>query len=414
MITGYKNVNPILVAEPFQASQGDEVPTSPKDLQDYYDDMEKRDLERKQSRGKSRRWTLRGSNKGGDKGNDKKVLEHGEPNRKQSSLSEQVSEHHGGQAQITGRHTPPLADHPYDASNESRSSVSELRMDDLVPSPWSYEPPEHVTSRIAPPSTYRTYYKIHNPVGPRFYRNHHLRPLNHSTFAAASRPASAFSSAFPPLAALPPGSPPPRGLGLGRAQLHPHNNPPQFPSPHTSFSSSESVLPTPESSENAFPGPGGETSRKNNNDVVNGTVVADPVDQLDGSNPYGQRFHHDSPYDLGKKGKGNEQGPRNGTLVAGASSVTDLKPPRSRMSVQLPRKTTPSPLSQSTSAINIQPVTSWVTRSQPAPCRSATRKSHLISFFSRHSQRVKVEHQAQPSFRPCSPHTKALQVLQAN
>lgn len=297
------------------------MPTSPKDLQDYYEDMEKRELERKKSRGTSRRWTLGGSAKGSQV-SEKRIFEHGEMNPSQSSLSERESEHHDGQAISTGRHTP-LVDHAYDASNDRRSSVSDMREDSLVPPPWSYDPSEEVTSRIAPPSSYRTFYKIHNPVGPRYYRNHHLRPSINLALSAALRPASAFSSAFPPLSALPPASPPPRGLGLGHTQLHPHNNPPQFLSPNTSFSSSESVLPTPDSTQATILGQGGEAQRKNNN-VVNGTVVSDPVDQLDGSNPYGQKFHHDSPYDLGKKGKGNEQGSRNGIRAAGSSSVTDV------------------------------------------------------------------------------------------
>lgn len=292
------------------------MPVSPKELEDFYEDMEKREIERRQSRGKSRGWIRRGSIKS-DKANDKSIPERGEPNSNQRNPSGRDSELHDGLAQVSGRNTP-LGDHQQDATDDGHSSMVESRNGDLVPPLWSYEPQEHVNSHIAPPSSYRTYYKIHNPVGPRFYRNHHLRPLNNSAVSAALRPSSAFSSAFPPLSALPPASPPPRGLGLGHAHLHPHNHPPQFPSPDTSFSSSESALPTPDSSQPAF---GGETSLPKS--VVNGTVVSDPVDQLDGSNPYGQKFHHDSPYDLGKKGKGSDQTSRNGARTVG-SSVTEV------------------------------------------------------------------------------------------
>lgn len=299
------------------------MPTSPKELQEYYEDMEKRELERKQSRGQSRRWIRRGSIKGGRR-TDKTTSVNEEPVPDQINPPEQESELHDGQARSTGRNTP-LVDPPHDATDDGHSSVTDMSSFDIVPPLWSNEPSEHVTSRNVPPNTYRSYYKLHNPVGPRFYRNHHLRPLNNSAISAALRPSSAFSSAFPPLSALPPASPPPRGLGLGHSHLHPHNNPPQFPSPDTSFSSSESVLPTPDTSESAFVGQGSEAPRKNNV-IVNGTVVSDPVDQLDGSNPYGQKFHHDSPYDLGKKGKGNEQGSRNGSSRAlGSTSAADVR-----------------------------------------------------------------------------------------
>lgn len=299
------------------------APTSPKDLQDYYEKMEKHELERKQSRGKSRRWTLRGSAKGSQV-NEKKIMEHREMNPSHSSLSERESER---DVQGSGKHTPPV-EHVYDASDDSRS-LSDLRADSLVPPLWSYDPSEEDPSRIAPPSSYRSFYKIHNPVGPRYYRNQHLRPsFNNPALSAALRPASAFSSAFPPLSALPPGSPPLHGLGFGHTQLNPRNYSPQPSSSNIRFSSSESVLPTPDSTQPPYLGQSGEIQRKNNaivnGPVVNGAAGSDPVDQLDGSDPYGQKFHHDSPYDLGKKGKGNEKGSRNGTWAPGSSSVTDV------------------------------------------------------------------------------------------
>ena len=330
MNSRFRNINPLLEAEPFQAvrvldpssvnvaetldfqSQGDHVPTSPKDLQEYYEVMEKRELERRQSRGKLRRWSRKGNTKSGAPEDvrtsqnmaQEKGIEKGIDN--EWELLEQ-------QTRSVARKTP--SDDQREADDEGQSSVS--HMPSLIPPRWSYHPPDRTHAIITPPTSYRMSYQIHNPVGPRYYRNHHLHLLNLSAATAAQYPPSAFSSAFPPLAALPTGSPV-HGLGLGHTHLHPHNQQPQFPTPETSCSSSESVLPTPDSSS----GQGHDFPRQRKTSA-SGTAVADPVDLMDGSDPWGQKFHHDSPYDLGQRGK-NEQGLVNGTWAGNSSPVVDV------------------------------------------------------------------------------------------
>jgi hypothetical protein len=108
-------------------------------------------------------------------------------------------------------------------------------------------------------------YPMHNPVGPRWYKNHHLvAPAS----TRPSRPPSVFSPSFPPIASS--------GESI----------------PTLSRSASNSPLPTPNSSqtqmENAQP-----RSRKTSQ------TARDNVDLLDVSDPWGAAWHHESPYDVG-------------------------------------------------------------------------------------------------------------------
>jgi hypothetical protein len=161
---------------------------------------------------------------------------------------------------------------------------------------------------------FRGRYPIHNPVGPRFYRNVHLLPPN--------RPASVFSPSFPPMSTDPVSTTTPSRTPSG------------------------TPLPTPSSSETRIPDPSGKgRTRKISN------AAPDTVDLLDASDPHGTNWHHESPYDgLGLNGD------RNPT----PTDVPDARPPprnRSHMSTQGAsthhRTTTPSPLSQSTSAVHL-------------------------------------------------------------
>ena len=115
---------------------------------------------------------------------------------------------------------------------------------------------------------FRGRYPIHNPVGPRFYKNVHLLPPN--------RPASVFSPSFPPMSTDP-------------APTAPSRTPSGTP------------LPTPSSSETRIPDLSGKgRTRKISN------AAPDNVDLLDASDPYGTNWHHESPYDgLGLTGDRN-------------------------------------------------------------------------------------------------------------
>jgi hypothetical protein len=133
----------------------------------------------------------------------------------------------------------------------------------------------HTEGELSAASTrqFRGRYPIHNPVGPRVYRNVHLLPPN--------RPSSVFSPSFPPMSAEPP----------------PIASPSRTPS--------ASPLPTPNSSQTRIPDPSGKVrTRKLSN------TTPDNVDLLDGSDPYGTNWHHESPYDgLGLNGDRNPVSP---------------------------------------------------------------------------------------------------------
>ncbi|KAF8273995.1 hypothetical protein EI94DRAFT_1794648 [Lactarius quietus] len=161
---------------------------------------------------------------------------------------------------------------------------------------------------------FRARYPIHNPVGPHFYKNVHLLPPN--------RPSSVFSPSFPPMSTEP-------------------TSVPIIPPSH---SPSGSPVPTPSSSQTRIVDPAGKVrTRKLSN------TAHDNVDLLDASDPHGTNWHHESPYD----GLG---------LGAVSPDAADSRPPprsRSRMSSlnagSHHKTTTPSPLSQSTSALHLTP-----------------------------------------------------------
>ncbi len=79
--------------------------------------------------------------------------------------------------------------------------------------------------------------------------------------------------------------------------------PPPITSP--SRTPSGSPLPTPNSSQTRIPDPSGKVrTRKLSN------TTPDNVDLLDGSDPYGTNWHHESPYDgLGLNGDRNPVSP---------------------------------------------------------------------------------------------------------
>jgi hypothetical protein len=150
-------------------------------------------------------------------------------------------------------------------SNPNRSIIPESLKE--LPS-WYHTEGELAAATTRP---FRGRYPLHNPVGPRFYRNVHLLPSN--------RPASVFSPSFPPMSTEP-------------------------STPGPSRTPSGTPLPTPSSSETRIPDPTGKgRTRKISN-------AADNVDLLDASDPYGTNWHHESPYDgLGLNGDRNPVSP---------------------------------------------------------------------------------------------------------
>lgn len=121
---------------------------------------------------------------------------------------------------------------------------------------------------------YSVRYNMHNPVGPRWYKNHHLLPPSGSR--PGTRPPSVFSPSFPPMAAT--GS---------QERLEERM-------PTLNRSASNSPLPTPNSSQTRMEdAPITPRSRKTSQ------TAHDTVDLLDGSDPWGTAWHHESPYDIG-------------------------------------------------------------------------------------------------------------------
>ncbi|KAI0046596.1 hypothetical protein FA95DRAFT_1573024 [Auriscalpium vulgare] len=206
---------------------------------------------------------------------------------------------------------------------------------------------------------FRARYPIHNPVGPRVYKNVHLKPES-----AGARPSSVFSPSFPPMAAdhvdwVPPPSRTPSGT----------------------------PLPTPESSQVRIPDGSGKTrSRK-----PSAVSPQDNVDLLDVSDPWGTNWHHTSPYDgmglTGERSPVTAVSPDSPEVSASSAlfarhELNELvqqtrHPPRSRMSSlnggSRHKTTTPSPLSQSTSAVHLQTQTTPTSEGPPPVTRKMTK-----------------------------------------
>ena len=217
-------------------------------------------------------------------------------------------------------------------------------------------------------STFRIKYPLHNPKGPRWYKNHHLLPP-----ASLNRPPSLFSPSFPPMAA-----------SMHSIQDRSEDST-RLPGP--SRTPSSTPLPTPSSSQVRIPDPSVKPhSRK---------TSQDNVDLMDVSDPWGTHWHHRSPYDAGSSispvSADSPEVIHHSRLLCFISHliVTSQGVPhtRSRLSStntgKARRKTvTPSPLSQSTSALHLQaPETTHVTHKL-----SKRRKPVLAGLFGTHEK----------------------------
>ncbi|KAL1749008.1 hypothetical protein HDZ31DRAFT_28618 [Schizophyllum fasciatum] len=185
-------------------------------------------------------------------------------------------------------------------------------------------------------------YTIHNPVGPRWYRNLHLKPPS----VTRARPSSFFSPSFPPMATA---SVQERSEDSAALSRSPSNSP----------------LPTPSSSQVRIAADANAKPRSRKTSL---TAAHDTVDLLDASDPYGMNWHHQSPYDAGIT----------------APSVVDVDT-RSRVSslngVTRHRTVTPSPLSQSTSAVHLRPPSSGEQDGPRIPRKLSKRRAPLFGAF---------------------------------
>ncbi|TFK56574.1 hypothetical protein OE88DRAFT_34622 [Heliocybe sulcata] len=193
---------------------------------------------------------------------------------------------------------------------------------------------------------FRARYPIHNPVGPKWYKNQHLIPPSERD--VSMRPPSVFSPSFPPMT---PAESEDRAAGPSR-------------------SPSGSPLPTPNSSQVRINEAGIRVRTRKTSQGAH-----DPVDLLDVSDPWGSHWHHESPYDVG---------------MAPSPVSVDMPegPPKSRSRMSSTPNTSarhrsviPSPLSQSTSALHLHPPVPDVDRSVPPRRLSKRRRPGIRNFF---------------------------------
>jgi hypothetical protein len=119
---------------------------------------------------------------------------------------------------------------------------------------------------------FRRKYPLHNPVGPRWYKNNHLLP---PSVIRGNRAPSVFSPSFPPIS------------------VSGHDRP-----EHTMS------LPVPVRTPSSSPSPSPNTSQVQINESAPARTrkvshTGPGADSLDASDPSGINFHHSSPYDIG-------------------------------------------------------------------------------------------------------------------
>ncbi|KAJ3750642.1 hypothetical protein DFH05DRAFT_1436860 [Lentinula detonsa] len=314
--------NPMFAAEPFEESQGrDAKLASPDDLsmKAFYEDMEKRErLERKASTAKRK-----------SQGHlfSRKSVKRSSKTAATSSALEPEPPLNPATTTTTSNLAESQSDHKQDAremetleQNEKNDSVTSLPTTSIIPDALKELPAWYTSEDWSATTSFRTRFPLHNPVGPRYYRNHHLIPP--AMYRPGARPPSIFSPSFP---AMGTNSMPERFDDATRL-------------PGPSRTPSHSPLPTPSSSQTRVADLGIKPRSRKTSQSAH-----DNVDLLDVSDPWGTNWHHESPYDIG---------------LGSGPIAADVDPSRSRRSsITTParRKTvTPSPLSQSTSAIHLQ------------------------------------------------------------
>ncbi|PPQ67162.1 hypothetical protein CVT25_005763 [Psilocybe cyanescens] len=302
--------NPVVATVPYADSQGPESPagTAPDDIQAFYDDMERREiLERKLSK--------RRSNSGASIWSRKSL--------KRWTIT-----------------PPPVPPSPADLPGPPSSSNLQDRDDDdeAIYGGEHQDRPRLATSRsviadnreipafadsgawaAVPLPAFKVKYPLHNPFGPRRYRNHHLIPPSQKR--PSMRPPTFFSPSFPP-------------MHTSSAPEHEDDR------PESSNTNAHSPLPTPTSSQTRVAEGGKPRSRKTSQ------TTPDNVDLLDVTDPWGTNWHHQSPYDIGQ-------------TTPATSDPYDI-PNRTRRASMTAmqnrnKSVTPSPLSQSTSAVHLHP-----------------------------------------------------------
>ncbi|KAJ4484925.1 hypothetical protein C8J55DRAFT_509305 [Lentinula edodes] len=315
--------NPMFAAEPFEESQGQDAKlASPDDssLKAFYEDMEKRErLERKASSAKRKSQGHLFSRKSVKRSSKTAATSPApEPGPSLNSTTTITA------SKLVGKQPEQKQDAgEMDTleQNEKNDSVTSLPTTSIIPDALKELPAWYSKEDWSSTPSFKVRFPIHNPVGPRYYRNHHLIPP--SVYRPGARPPSIFSPSFP---------------AMGTSSM-PERLDDATRLPVPSRTPSHSPLPTPSSSQTRVADLGIKPRSRKTSQSAH-----DNVDLLDVSDPWGTNWHHESPYDIG--------------LASSGPIAADVDPSRSRRSsITTParRKTvTPSPLSQSTSAIHLQ------------------------------------------------------------
>lgn len=151
----------------------------------------------------------------------------------------------------------------------STSIIPDVTLDN---SAWAAKELEWSTSSAV---VFKARHPIHNPMGPRYYKNHHIIPPHAKREV---RVPSIFSPSFPPMA----------------PSMHTRSQDSAWAA-GPSGSQSGSPVPTPNSSQTRINDPSTKSRSRKTSQTAH-----DNVDLLDATDPWGQPWHHQSPYDLGK------------------------------------------------------------------------------------------------------------------
>ncbi|KAG5221058.1 Apolipoprotein n-acyltransferase [Salix suchowensis] len=194
------NINPLLEAEPYEMTQGPRQAASPHELKAFYQNMERKDLERKLSKRHSKTrslWSRKslkrsGSNPGNvaaqnPSGPEPPLQPPSPPPQNASAAAERLIQE-----------ANELVEEQKDKAMELQSNFNATGSS-LVPDPLTELPAWYNKDSWSNGSmSHKVRFPIHNPVGPRWYRNYHLIPPSHRQRSA--RPPSVFSPSFPPMA----------------------------------------------------------------------------------------------------------------------------------------------------------------------------------------------------------------------
>lgn len=262
--------------------------TSPKELAPFYEDMQsiERRLMKRNSDGNTTVWTRRSFKRSATAPGPSLSQQQPPPQQQPSSFPLPLDNH-------------PLTNTTRDAQGTEMEKLAEQKEKlggiSIIPDsnlPAWYN--KDIWASVLPPM-YKAAYRIHNPVGPRWYKNYHLIPP--SRLRPAARPPSFFSPSFPHIHTI---SMPEHSLDSSRLAV-PSRTPSGTP------------LPTPSSSQTRV----GDAAHKPRSRKPSLTTP-DGL-EMDITDPWGATWHHSSPYDFGITSTTGHGGTGNDTHVSRSS-----------------------------------------------------------------------------------------------